>query len=129
MHSEQVQLSPLDDKQTLKHDIADFKSIMRKIATHCLKEEEEWLLSTCYGRANRLQQAAVGNKHAAVKGMPMIPDDEASHIMKTILVMKGAQSKKSRIAHEKGELRLHRRPLTYRGTAKHWHKEMAKHEN
>lgn len=87
-------------------------------------------MSTCYGRANRLKEAAIGNKHAAIQGMLKIQKDEAVHIMKTILeMMKGAQTKKLRQAHEQGSLNLQQRPLTFRGTAKHWCKNMANHDD
>ena len=85
---------------------------MRKISTYCIKEEQEWIFNTCYARPNRLEMAAVGNKHASIQGMPRIPQDEAESILKAILAMKGARTKKQRIAHEGGELKLQRKPLS-----------------
>ncbi len=59
-------------------------------------------LQTCYSRANRLKQAAVTNKHVAVKGMPKISKTEVEHIIKTILAMKGTTTKKHKGALAKG---------------------------
>ena len=52
--------------------------------------------------------------------MPKLSECEAKSIMKTILAMKGATTKKHKDARAKGALRLHPRPLTYRGTARNW---------
>ena len=104
MHSPRVEIDPLATTKPLLNDITIFKSQVRKVATYCIKEEQEWVLSTCYGRGNRLKNAAIGNKHAAIQGMPEIPKDEAEHILKAILEMKGAQTKKHKLAHEEGRL-------------------------
>ena len=40
--------------------------------------------------------------------------------MKAILAMKGAVTRKHKEAFDRGELKMHLRPLTYRGTAKDW---------
>ena len=76
-----------------------------------------------------MKDVAIGNKRAAVQGMPKAPKEEAEHIMKAILEMKGAQTKKHKQAHEQGSLALHRKPLTFRGVAMESHKDMAKHED
>ena len=71
----------------------------------------------------------MSNKHAAIQGLPNIPKDEAECIMKAILELKGARTKKQKDAHEEGNLKLARKPLTYKGAAKNWYREMAKHED
>ena len=58
-----------------------------------MKEEEEWVVSTCYGREHRLKHVAIDNKHAGVQGMPRLTTCDAESIMKTILAMKGATTK------------------------------------
>ena len=129
MHSPKIDVDPLGPTKPLLNDITVFKRRVRRVATYCINEEQEWVLNTSHARENRLKEAAIGNKHAAIQGMPNISKDEAKHIMNTILEMKGARTKKQRIAHEEGSLALIRKPLTFRGTAKHWHKDMAKHAN
>ena len=84
---------------------------MRKIGTHCISEEDEWVIKTCDGRCNRLKGAAVDNKHAGVQGMPKLTANDAEMIMKAILAMKGADTTKHKEAHQLGNLALHPRPL------------------
>ena len=129
MHSPKIDDDPLITTKPLLNDITNFKKRVRRVATHCINEEQEWVFNTSYARENRLRKAAIGNKHAAIQGMPRITKDEAKHIMNTILEMKGARTKKQKSAHEQGNLKLIRKPLTFRGTARHWHRDMAKHAN
>ena len=103
--------------------------MVRKIATRCACEEDEWHLQTCYGRANRLKAAAITKKHAAIKGMPRIPQKEAECITQAILDMKGATAKKHKDAHAKEQLRLLGKPLTYRGSTATWKRRMGKHDD
>ena len=58
MHSAKIEEDPLAITKPLMSDIAAFKNHVRKVATYCTKEEEEWVMSTCYGRANRLEGGA-----------------------------------------------------------------------
>ena len=119
-HSKKVVLDPLSNIKPLLQDVTKFKSQMRKIATRCINEEDEWVLRTCYGRQNRLKGAAIDNKHAGVQGMPKLTQTEAETIINAILAMKGATTSKHQEAHQQGTLSLLPRPLTYRGTAKGW---------
>jgi hypothetical protein len=129
MHSKVILVDPLANTKPLASDVAKFKSMTRMIATQCIDEGEEWILSTSYARANRLKEAAVSNKHAAIQGMPKVPQEEAEQIMKAILRMKGAYTKKHREAHEQERMRMHSKPLTFRGAAKVWATDMAKNED
>lgn len=104
-----------------------FKKHVGKIGTYCIDEQREWLLQTCYARPNRLSKVAVSNKHPAIQGMPMIPEDEAKVITNTILEMKGARIKKQRKAVGEDNLMFFPRPLTYKGANTNWHREMAQH--
>ena len=73
--------------------------------------------------------AAVSNKHAAIQGLPSIPHDEAEIILNASLEMKCTRTKKQRIAHDEPNLSLVPKPLTYKGAAKDWHRDIAKHDN
>ena len=55
--------------------LASFKNACRRIAADCIHEDQEWVLTTCYSRVNRLSAAGVANKHAGVKGMPALDDE------------------------------------------------------
>ena len=86
---------------------------MRRVAAECIQEEQEWILATCYSRANRLITAGISNKHAGVKGMPKLDPEESSLIMKTLMALKGKAAKKHQEAQAKGRLRVKRSPLNY----------------
>ena len=120
IHSKKIEIDPLASDKPLLSDITTFKSRIRRVSTYCMKEEEEWVVSTSYSRENRLKKVAVDNKHAAIQGMPKIKACEAESILKMILTMKGATSKKQKAEHEQGFLKLQPRPLTYKGTARNW---------
>ena len=70
----------------------------------CINEEHEGVLKTCYSRINRLSKAGVWNKHAGIQGMPAVTEEEQGSIMKTILALKGHNSKKQREAFEQDRL-------------------------
>ena len=129
MHSKVEAEAPLDAKNTLQKEIAEFKKHARKIAALCVREQDEWHFHSAVGRGNRLKQAGVSNKHAAIKGIPKIPSNEAELITTAILAMKGAGAKKHRDAHQKGKLTLRSKPLAYRGAAASWKQHVAKHAN
>ena len=61
---------------------------MRRIAADCVDEDQEWILSTCYSRINRLSMAGVANKHAGIKGMPRLSMKEREVIMEVIMELK-----------------------------------------
>jgi len=67
MHSPAVHTNFIDATKPLQNEITKFKKQVRKINTHCIQEDREWLFQTCYARGNRLKAAAVSNKHAAVQ--------------------------------------------------------------
>ena len=80
----------LMSKVSLQSQIAGIKKHVRIIKRHCVSTEDEWNLNTCYGRCNRLKGAGVANKHAAMQGMPKIPNEDADKIMSVIQQMRGS---------------------------------------
>ena len=115
LHAPPDRYAPLAPKSFLQSDIANFKRKVRKINLHCVQDPDDWHLKTCHGRANRLKQLAISNKHAGVQGMPEITDKEADAIMRSILAMRGGSSetKKGKAALAKGELWLKLKPFIY----------------
>ena len=69
--------------------------------TECVDEEDEWILSTCYSRTNRLRSAGIANKHAGIQGMPKMDLEEKEAIMRVLMELKGKGTKKHRDAHAK----------------------------
>ena len=119
---------PLEKNPFLQHEIARFKSNVRKISISCVHEEEEWKLQTSYRRTNRLKHLGISNKHASIRGTPAISEDDNGSIAKAILMMRGASTKKHKEAHEKGELKLVVKPFTYKGTSYNWLKVATKRD-
>lgn len=61
--------------------------------------------------------------------MPMIPKQEVEGITKTVFAMGGANSKKHKDAHAKGQERLQGKPLSYRGSTEIWKRQIGRHED
>ena len=93
---------------------------MKTLNTQCVKEEDDEYLDTSYGRANRLRPLAVTNKHAMLRGVPYLEEEEARTITRAILAMKGIHQRKHRAAYEEGILRLLPKPLSYQGSTHAW---------
>ena len=113
----------LVDKTTLQTELKDFKAAVRRVAMHCCSEDQEWCFATTYSRQNRLKELAICNKHAGFRRMPYVEKETATVVVKCILDMKGATTRKHKNAHEKGALRLKAKPLTYRG-GQAWEKRL-----
>ena len=100
-------------KETLLTKLANFKKTCRRFAADCTHEEQEWVLDTCYSRINRLSAAGVANKHAGVKGMQALGEDEKDLTMMTMLELKGKGSKKQKEQHQGGKLVIKKAPFKY----------------
>ena len=85
----------------------------RTVAADYISEDQEWIIGTCYSRQNRLKSAGVTNKHAGIKGMPHLSQQEGEEMIKVILAMKGKTSTKQKEEHKKGKLKIKGGPLTY----------------
>ena len=85
-----------------------------------MDDDQEWKLQTWYARTNRLKSIAIYNKHAAIKGTPHIEEDDAKRVVGALLTMKGAAKKKHKDAQASGQVKLHSKPLPYRGSAAEW---------
>ena len=53
MRSPKIDEDPLATSKALLHDITVFKSRVRRVATFCINEEQEWVLDTSYARERR----------------------------------------------------------------------------
>ena len=111
----------LKPKVSLQSQIANFKKHVRNLKKKCLSQGDEWQLSTCYGRCNRLKQAGIANKHAAVKGLPRIPVEDAAKIMQTIQCMRGSVgTKRNKDAFQKGLLKSKVNSFSYKRLECDW---------
>ena len=53
--------------ETFQRQLAHFKRAVRKLSRHTVPEGSTWLLDTCYVARNRLADAAIRNRQAAIK--------------------------------------------------------------
>ena len=61
-----------------------------------------------------MEGLAISNRHAAIRGMPKLNDDDARRVTAAILAMRGVNQRKQKLTHQDGNLKLHRRPLAYK---------------
>ena len=88
----------LGNKNTLQKDVAAFKKLSLNVFNMTCPPEDERIMKPSYARRNRLRSIAVSNKHASIKGMPVITDEENSQIVKRLLSMRGLRSPKQKKA-------------------------------
>ena len=95
----------LTERGKLKSMLKSFKQQVRWLAVHAVAVDQEWTLQTSKTRANRLRPLGVTNKHACIKGIPVLSDEQAKMIAKCILVLKNhLKTKKQKEFWENGEL-------------------------
>ena len=63
---------PLANKNTLQKEVAAFKKTSRTVFTLACPGEKEWTIKPSATRKNRLRSIAVANKHASIRGMPVV---------------------------------------------------------
>ena len=69
-------------------------------------------------RRNRLRSIAVSNKHASIKGMTVVIDEEDSQIAKRLLAMPGLRNPTQKKAWEDGNLFAKPTVISLRGGTK-----------
>ena len=104
----------------LQKQIADFKKTVRKIKTYTVAEEDAWQLDTCYVLRNRLASAGIGNRQAAVRGMPSVSQKDAETILQTTLAMRGLDKKKHIEAWKEGCLSIPPTDIKMQGVSSKW---------
>ena len=117
----------LGNKNSLQKDVADFKRISRKVFLTACPIEDEWVLKPSTTRRNRLKSIAVANKHASIKGMPLIIDEENKQIVKRILAMRSIRSAKMKKVWEEGNLKIKPAVISLKGGSR-WLKNDDKDE-
>ena len=118
--TEAAKSSKLKRRPMLQKQIADFKKIVRKVKTYAVAEEDAWHLDTSYVQRNRLANAAVTNRQAAVRGMPHVSPEDAETIMLTTLAMRGIVKKKHVDAWKEGCLSITPADIKMQGISGKW---------
>ena len=85
-----------------------------------MEEGDEEQLATSYSQKNRLRTMGIVNKHAAIKGMPVLKDEEAKMMTQAILAMRGVNQRMMKELHEEGNLKLQEKVLASKGTSTAW---------
>ena len=109
--------NPLQGHQSLQKAVAAFKVRCRRVRIFCLEEGDEEQLATSYSQKNRLRTMGIANKHAAIKGMPVLKDEEAKMMTQAILAMRGVNQRRMKELHEEGNLKLQEKVLASKGTS------------
>ena len=121
-------LDPLNTPPMLQGQIAEFKKAVRKAKKFTISLEQEWHFERCQIMRNRLSDAAIDNRQAAVKGMPIISQKDAQGIMRTLLALRGADSKRNIDAWEQGKLTVMQGSLKLQGVAQKWRSRVEQSE-
>ena len=115
---------PLRKPLLLQNHLAEFKKAVRKIKKHAAKSEDEWMLETCYTPKNRLQDAAIENRQAAIKGLPCLEEKDAKDVMRMMMALRGINGKKQVDAWREGCLKVTPQKLRLQKMAAGWSKAM-----
>ena len=67
-----------------------------------------------------MDKLAISNKHPSIRGMPKFEEQEARSVTAAV------NQRKQKQAHQDGNLRLHRRPMAYKGLSRAWLRNLAK---
>ena len=94
--------SPLQGHQSLQKAIAAFKVRCRRVRTFCIEEGDEEQLATSYSQTNRLKPMGIENMHAAIKGLPVLEEEDARMVTQAILAMRGVNQRRHKEQHEEG---------------------------
>ena len=71
---------------------------------------------------NRLKEAAIENRQAAIKGMPCLDDKDAEAVMRLLIALRGINSKKQVEAWREGVLKVSPSKLRLQKMAAGWSK-------
>ena len=86
-------MKPMAKTLSLQTAIKQFKRRTRKVAMRCTQKEEDWHLQTCEGRRNRMEELAISNKHAGVRGIPQLDEEQSKTVTSAVFAMRGDGSK------------------------------------
>ena len=77
----------------LELQIAEFNNAVKKFNLFTVQEEHDWRLGTSHVMRNRLMNAAIDNRQAAVRGMPFWRQEDAEKVMHILLALRGLDKK------------------------------------
>ena len=108
----------LANKNTLQKEVAAFKKLSRRVFSLTCPAEKEWMIKPSTTRRNRLREIAVANKHASIRGMPIMCKTENKQIVKRLLALRGVRTVKQKKLWEDGNLQLKPTVISLKGSTK-----------
>ena len=91
------------------------KSTMRQVAKYAVAEKDEWQLQTLHSRLPILKSLAVEGRQTAIRGLPVIEEEDAKAIVRAAMAMRGAAVSKK--LPMQGAIQTWRKP---RGNTEGW---------
>ena len=92
-------------------------------------EKDEWQFETSYALTNRLKTVAIENRQAAIKGLPVLEDEDGRTVMQMALAVRGVTKKKQLEAWGEGTLQLLPQKLKLQKMASGWRGNQVMKEN
>ena len=106
--------------------LAYFKKMCRKVNKHTVEEEEDWRLGTSKVMRNRLSDAGINNRQAAIRGMPEVSHEDGQKVMIILMALRGLEGKKRLEEWRAGLLKVNPKKLNLQGTVQAWRKAVQK---
>ena len=98
----------------------------RKVNKHTVEEEEDWRLGTSKVMRNRLSEAGINNRQAAIRGMPEVSHEDGQKVMIILMALRGLEGKKRLEEWRAGLLKVNPNKLNLQGTVQAWKKAVQK---
>ena len=115
-------MDPLIQTLKLARQVAAFQNSCRKVRRHVVGEDQEWRLGTSYVMRNRLRDAGISNRQAAIRGMPEVSNEDGEKVMRILMALRGLENKKHLEEWESGQLKVLPKKLNLQGTVQAWRK-------
>ena len=125
-NTEGDETATMQQPEKFQRQLAHFKRAVRKLSRHTVPENYIRHLETCYVARNRLADAAISNRQAAIKGMPVVSRVDAETIMQVLLTLRGQDKKRHTEAWKQGKLNLKPGDISIQGTAQRWKRAITK---
>ena len=85
---EKSKADPLTQPQKLGRQLATFTKMCKKVTKHTVEEDQEWRLGTSCVMLNRLREAGIDNRQAAIRGMPEVSQEDGEKVMTILMALR-----------------------------------------
>ena len=91
-----------------------------------MEEDEGWRLGTSEVMRNRLGEAGINNRQAAIRGMPEVNQEDGQQVMTILMALRGLGGEKHLDEWRAGLLIVNPEKLNLKGTVQAWKKALQK---